>query len=237
MIKKFLVSVVLVNASFSVAQTIDYRREYLDGTEAHNNRVSVSHRFENNFGFALEAKWGNGRVPDNSAMFENFYSRGHELSVNYRHKFNDKITLTPSMSIDAGETNSTYKFNIKGQYQITKKLHTGLRYRYGVKVYDDSNKANNGRGDDHYHQANLSLGYKFNNASVEYDFEYKKTDYPSFKGKEHDSLHNLVVQVPIDKKITPYFEVGYVPFRDPIKDSRYAEDWQMRYRVGIKYHF
>ncbi|HCN96942.1 MAG TPA: porin, partial [Leclercia sp.] len=52
MFKKSLVLASLIGASFAAqAVTVDLRHEYIDtGTNA--DRVAVSHRFENGFGFS-----------------------------------------------------------------------------------------------------------------------------------------------------------------------------------------
>lgn len=220
------------------AATLDYRHEYLDDTEQHADRVRISHRFDNKIGFALEGKWGSKSTTGESNLFENNHSKGHELEVNYSQKINDKFTLAPAAIVDSGHDSTTYKFQIKGVYFLSDSLYTAARYRYGIQNYTSS-----GRDDRHFHQGNFNLGYVFNWGSLEYDFEYQDTDYASLRGNENNYLHNLVVQVPINKTWVPYAELGYVPYRNEEKGgyidgaNKYNNDFQLRYRLGIKYNF
>jgi len=51
------------------AVTVDLRHEFIDGgksDKSNADRVSVSHRFDNGFGFSVEAKWKSGG--DNARM-------------------------------------------------------------------------------------------------------------------------------------------------------------------------
>lgn len=64
MFARSLALATLCAAAFSAsAVTVDLRHEFIDGgkTDKTNaDRVSVSHRFANGFGFSVEAKWKSG---------------------------------------------------------------------------------------------------------------------------------------------------------------------------------
>lgn len=228
----------IVASSSLHAMTLDYRHEYLDDTEQHADRVRVSHRLDNQVGFALEGKWGSKSAAGESNLFENNHSKGHEFEINYSQKINDRFTLAPAAIIDSGNDSTTYKFQVKGTYFLTDSFYAAARYRYGIQNYTSSE-----RDDLHFHQGNFNLGYVFNWGRVEYDFEYKDTDYASLRGNSDSYLHNIVVQVPISKAWVPYAELGYVPYRNEDKGgyvdgaSKYQNDFQLRYRLGIKYNF
>ncbi|WP_162473640.1 oligogalacturonate-specific porin KdgM family protein [Serratia microhaemolytica] len=228
---------VLVSGTLQ-ATTIDYRHEYLADTEQHADRVRISHRFANQLGFALEAKWGSKSSSGDSRLFENNYAKGHEFELSYSYKFDDRLTLTPALVMESASEAATYKSQVKAIYLLTERLYTGARYRYGIQNYTSAARDNR-----HYHQGNVYLGYKFGWANLEYDFEYKDTDYPSLRGKQRTYLHNLVMQIPVNKEWVPYAELGYLPYRNDAKggytngSTKYDNDFQLRYRVGVKYNF
>ena len=101
------------------------------------------------------------------------------------------------------------------------------RYRYGLK---DKVAANTS---DHYHQSDFYIGYTWNQFKFEYDFVFKKTDYQSYKNTHRDYEHNLCVQYKVDSHWTPFAEVGYVPYKPT--GGVYGDEWQARYRIGVKY--
>lgn len=238
-ILKLALIIPVVASSAVQSMTLNYRHEYLDDTEQHADRIRISHRLENKVGFALEGKWGSKSVTGESNIYENNYSKGHEFELNYSYKVNDKFTLAPAAIIDSSSNATTYKFQVKGIYALTDSLYTAARYRYGVQNYTSSVS-----DDRHFHQGNFNLGYRLSWGTVEYDFEYKDTDYADFRGKNNTYLHNLVIQAPINKSWTPFAEIGYVPYRNAdiggyvgSDGSTYNNDFQIRYRVGIKYDF
>lgn len=223
----------LIASSTINAATIDYRHEYLNDTEVNADRIRVSARFANQVGFALEGKWGS-----KSGFLQNNYSKGQEFELNYYYKVDDRLSLTPAVVIDSSSESTTYKMQVKGIYLVTAKFYTGARYRYGLQNYTSPSTDNR-----HFHQGNFYLGYKFDWGNVEYDFEYKNTDYASLRGNKYTYLQNLVIQYPINKAWIPFIELGYVPYRNNDKGGyiyagqKYANDFQVRYRAGIKYNF
>lgn len=235
MLKKTLqVGVLLSPLFFSVyatATTLDYRHEYLNDDEQHADRLRVSHRFDNKISFALEAKWSSNKSGGESHMYDNLVSKGAEFELGYLYPVNNQFSLSPAVIIDSNSDSTTYKFQVKGEYKFTPELSVSARYRYGVKDYERSKN----KDSQHFHQGNFAIAYKFEHFNLSYDFEIKKTDYPAWKGKERDYAHNVVVQVPVNKEWVPFAELGYVPYKST--SSTYKEDWQWRYRVGVKYNF
>ncbi len=95
MFKKSLLLASLISASFAAsAVTVDLRHEYIDsGSNA--DRVAVSHRFDNGFGFSVEAKWKSGGDKADQP-FADVVGNGHEDQISWRWKATDNIALTPA---------------------------------------------------------------------------------------------------------------------------------------------
>lgn len=56
MMKKIAFLLLPLLSSTASAVMVDLRHEYLDDSKANYDRVYISHRFDNGFGFAVEAK-------------------------------------------------------------------------------------------------------------------------------------------------------------------------------------
>ena len=217
------------------ATYIDYRHEWLGDEHRHEDRVKIGHSMQNGTYFSLEGKW---RSRD-GGFGENLSSKGNEVEVGYKYKATKDFVLTPSFALDSGDKDTAYKFSVKAAYNLTDVFNIGTRLRYGVRHYDNSNKPK--KDNQHYWQSNFYLGYKLQDFSLSYDFEYKfDTDYPAYKGKEKDYAHNLNVSWVGNKTWVPYVELGYVSYDDGsyVKNGQtYRDAWQWRYRVGIAYNF
>lgn len=100
MFKKSLLLASLISASFAAsAVTVDLRHEYIDsGSNA--DRVAVSHRFDNGFGFSVEAKWKSGGDKANQP-FADVVGNGHEDQISWRWKATDNIALTLRLQLKA----------------------------------------------------------------------------------------------------------------------------------------
>lgn len=84
MFARSLALAALCGMSFAAsAVTVDLRHEFIDGgksDKSNADRVSVSHRFANGFGFSVEAKWKSGG--DNTSQpYSDFVGNGHEESI------------------------------------------------------------------------------------------------------------------------------------------------------------
>lgn len=98
MFARSLALAALCGMSFAAsAVTVDLRHEFIDGgkTDKTNaDRVSVSHRFANGFGFSVEAKWKSGG--DNTSQpYSDFVGNGHEESISWQWKANKNFSVTP----------------------------------------------------------------------------------------------------------------------------------------------
>lgn len=227
---------VLFGMGYASAATIDYRHEYTARSKEQKDRIRVSHRFDNNISFALEGKWVSKKAAGHSKAhaYSNNVSGGQEFELAYLYKINDQLSLSPAIVIESNSSSTTYKPQIKAEYKVTPQFTFSARYRYGDKVNDRSNASH--PDDQHFHQGNFVFAYKFDSFNVSYDFEVKKLiDYKGWKDKKRDYAHNIVVQVPIDKNWVPFAELGYVTYHAPGTDRK--EDWQVRYRAGVKYNF
>ena len=100
MFARSLALATLCAAAFSAsAVTVDLRHEFIDGgkTDKTNaDRVSVSHRFANGFGFSVEAKWKSGG--DNTSQpYSDFVGNGHEETISWQWKANQNFSVTPGV--------------------------------------------------------------------------------------------------------------------------------------------
>lgn len=227
-----LVTAMLTSFS-SQAAYIDYRHEYLGEEEKREDRIIIGHQMENGLYASLEGKFESGT----GGFLQNLSSKGNEFVVGYKMKPAENFTLAPSFTLDAGEKDTAYKFSLKGTYNLTEKFSLGARARYAIRQYDETS-ANEDR---HYLQANIYVGYKFGDFAATYDYENKfKTDYPAYKGRDYDVVHNLNISWTGNKTWVPYIELGYVSYDDgsyQVDGVNYKSAWQMRYRVGITYNF
>lgn len=210
----------------SQAVTFDYRHEVKPEESMNADRFLISHTFENNLSISSEAKWGGYASGDRP--YDDLVSRGNELGIGYKYKVNDKLDLQPSASIDSGKDASTYKFNLKGSYKLPYNFYIAERYRYGDKEKEATKTT------EHYHQSDFYVGYTWNQFKFEYDFVFKKTDYQSYKNTHRDYEHNFCIQYKVDSHWTPFTEIGYVPYKPT--GGVYGDEWQARYRIGVKYN-
>lgn len=103
MFNKSLVLASLIGASFAAqAVTVDLRHEYIDNG-ANADRVAVSHRFANGFGFSVEAKWKSGGDKADQP-FADVVGNGHEDQISWRWKATDNIALTPAFTIESNDS-------------------------------------------------------------------------------------------------------------------------------------
>lgn len=97
--RNIVVSVIFLAMTFSAsAVTIDIRHEYLDDNKYHRDRIQVSHRFANGFGFFVEGKFKSG---GNSAdkPFSDIVDNGSEYSLNYTYQISPNSVFNPGWSL------------------------------------------------------------------------------------------------------------------------------------------
>ncbi|EGR9015166.1 porin, partial [Vibrio parahaemolyticus] len=174
---RYLTSALLLamTSGLAAAASVDIRHEYVpdrDGDE-HRDRIYVSHRFDNQIGFSVEAKWNykDGHMGN----------AGHETGVSYRWKATDNFSLTPGINIDASPSGaSVFKYNLTGAYKINDEWDVAARIRHGYKNTDDSR----------YNQLNLYANRKFEWGKLGVEAEYKDIHggEGGWKDKGHDQL-------------------------------------------------
>ncbi|KEY58051.1 oligogalacturonate-specific porin KdgM family protein [Serratia sp. DD3] len=218
-------SVVSVQA---MAMSIDLRHEWMDtGKGDHKDRMLVSHRFANGFGFSLEGKWkqdSSDTTPNKP--FNETVSNGTEAVVSYQFNVNDSLSLQPGFSMDSTSSSNGYRPYLRAQYNLTKELYVAARYRYEYKRTPS-------KGSDYdakTNQGDFWIGYTFlNDWQVEYNFLYKSSNQVIFDNDKNDYEHNVKLAYKWDKNWKPYIEVGNV------KQDSYNDNRQTRYRVGVSY--
>jgi hypothetical protein len=236
---KIITSAILIGLTATAAQatSLNLRHEFQDGKgkaeSQHKDRLLLDHRFENGIGLSAEVKWANPK--GEGFDLGELHDAGHEVVVSYNYKVTDTFTLQPAYGADSNTNGITHKFNLKGTQKLSDDLDVALRYRYG-----DANKTeDSGKADSHYHQLNLTSGYKAGDFKFGLDVEYKFEQSSSSGYKGDENYLNLV------SVSTEYsgLESGWRPFAEFAMvsvDAGSAEgkdDYAPRYRVGLKYSF
>ena len=238
--KKTLLSVSLASlfASF-VAQAdtgyINVRHQYAEQTRMHADRAKFGMRLDNGVGLEGELKYKTAGDREDVA-FDNTVGAGHEFTVNYQHKLNDRWTLTPSFAMESDEESTTYKLGMRLGYRITKELSIAGRYRYDSSKLDrdqvDHDVPRNGKDDQKINRYDVYVNYADQGPwAYEYQLTYFDADYVRYDGGTDDYEQNVVVKYKWDKRWAPFFEVG------DIKVNSVDNDRQLRLRVGIQYNF
>ncbi|AHG18756.1 porin [Chania multitudinisentens RB-25] len=214
----------------AAAMSVDLRHEFMDTAKGdHKNRMLVSHRFANGFGFSLEAKWkqdSSDSTPDKP--FHEQVSNGTEAVASYQYKVTDEFSLQPGFSIESNSNNNGYRPFLRAQYNLTKDLYVATRYRYEYK----RTTSKGSDADEKTNRGDFWLGYTFfDDWQTEYNFVYKKSNKVIFDDDKTDYEHNVKLAYKWDKNWKPYIEVGNVK-QDSLNDNR-----QTRYRVGVSYSF
>ncbi|MFU0447768.1 oligogalacturonate-specific porin KdgM family protein [Pseudocitrobacter faecalis] len=231
MLKKTLALAVLCGASFAAsAVTVDLRHEFIDGgkTDKSNaDRVSVSHRFANGFGFSVEAKWKSGG--DNTDKpYADFIGNGHEESISWQWKANKNFSVTPGFNIESNDSRSIYKPNLRVQYSFDSGFYVAARYRYDYTRYP----SNAGKDDDKVNRGDAWAGYVFGDWRTELNYVYARSSEGTARNnnKPYSQEYNVKLAYRWDKNWAPYGEVGNVGVND-------RNDRQTRFRVGVAYTF
>lgn len=170
MFKKSLLLASLISASFAAsAVTVDLRHEYIDsGSNA--DRVAVSHRFDNGFGFSVEAKWKSGGDKADQP-FADVVGNGHEDQISWRWKATDNIALTPAFTIESTDIRTIYKPNLHVQYSFDNGFYVAARYRYEYTRYPSSSN----KDDDKVNRGDAWVGWVLGKVRISRSFLPKLT--------------------------------------------------------------
>lgn len=214
---------------------INVRHQYAEQTRMHADRAKFGMRLDNGVGLEGELKYKTAGDREDVA-FDNTVGSGHEFTVNYQHKLNDRWTLTPSFAMESDEESTTYKMGMRLGYKITKELSIAGRYRYDSSKLDrdkvDHDVPDNGQDDQKIHRYDVYINYANQGPwAYEYQLTYFDANYIRYNGGTDDYEQNAVVKYKWDKRWAPFFEVG------DIKVNSVDSDRQLRLRVGIQYNF
>lgn len=227
MFKKTLAVAVLCCTSIAAhAVTVDLRHEYTDD-EQNKDRVAVSHRFANGFGFGVEAKWKSGGNNPNQPYSE-IVGNGHEENISWQWKANKNFSLTPAFNIESNDSRSIYKPSLRAQYSFDNGFYIAARYRHDYTRYPNNVK----KDDDKVNRGDAWVGYALNDWRFELNYLYKRSEHNiRANNKKWDDEYNMKVAYKLDKNWAPYAELGNV------KGSNTTDERQTRYRVGVAYSF
>ncbi|MEI7189574.1 oligogalacturonate-specific porin KdgM family protein [Dickeya dianthicola] len=230
----------------SMAVTFDYRHEMKDTQNAnHQDRLLISHRFENGFGLSSEVKWkqsSNDNTPNKP--YDEQVSNGTEVTASYLYKFNKMFNAEAGFNLVSDNTGNKYRPYIKGGINFTDDIYYTLRYRPFYQRYSNTINVNGSNGlpaeatNMKGYTITSVLGYKFlDNFTVEYELEYNKNtkagNFGYIYDNDNDNLtHDVKLAYKIDKNWTPYIQVANVEGPSKTTDER-----QTRYRVGVLYNF
>lgn len=207
------------------AVTIDMRHEWLDVSKVNKDRVAISHRFDNGFGFSLETKWKSGGDDQNKA-FNDIVSNGTESTVSYQYKFTPQWFIQPGFTLESSESNSTYKPYLTVGHTFDNDIYLNGRYRY-----EYTRETKKGKDDVKTNRGEFWLGYRYQDWRLEYNYIYKHSDQVRFNNNKWDYEHNLKVLWNYDASWAPYTEVGNV------STSKTTDQRQTRLRIGLQYKF
>ncbi|MCE9982774.1 oligogalacturonate-specific porin KdgM family protein [Leclercia adecarboxylata] len=227
MFKKSLVLASLIGASFAAqAVTVDLRHEYIDtGTNA--DRASVSHRFENGFGFSVEAKWKSGGDKADQP-FSDVVGNGHEDQISWRWKATPNIALTPGFAVESKDSFTIYKPYLHAQYSFDNGFYVAARYRYDYTRYPSSAD----KDDDKVNRGDAWVGWVMGDWRTELNYVYAKSTEGTVRNnnKDYSQEYNVKLAYKIDKNWAPYGEVGNIGVKE-------TDERQTRLRVGVAYSF
>lgn len=227
MMKKIAFLLLPLLSSTASAVMVDLRHEYLDDSKANYDRVYISHRFDNGFGFAVEAKTRSGG-DDQERPFSEFGDNGDEYTLSYQFSTSDFV-IQPGFVLETASSTAIYKPYLRVQYNINDQWWVAVRYRYEYSRNTDSGSEVD-KDDGHMNRGDVWLGYNVGNLGFELNALYKKSDQVIYNNDKDDYEYNFRTSYKIDN-ITPYVEVGNVSV------SSSSEDRQTRFRVGMAYTF
>ncbi|MGP3593854.1 oligogalacturonate-specific porin KdgM family protein [Vagococcus sp. WN89Y] len=233
MLRTFLLATIPFISLATQAVTFDYRHEMNDsGGNNHKDRLLMSHRFANGFGLSLEGKWKGSQNKDQA--YHETVSNGTEVVASYVYKINPTYQLEPGFSLDTSSSSNNYRPYLRGKVNFTNDVSGTLRYR----PYFKRNSGNIGSAkDSHENGYNLTAALSFKlplDFQFDYELDYKKATSAGVliaDNENYDWTHDFKFTYKFDKNWSPYFAIGNV------SGSKYTDERQTRFRVGVKYNF
>lgn len=222
----FSVLAMLVSGNLMAAESlIDLRHDYFDDGKVNKDRIYFSHRFDNQFGFSVEARYKSSGE-DADEPFNELDNNGSEVTVSYRYVINPQFYLIPAFNIDSNSGYTIYKPNLLLGSSLGNGFYLNLRYRYDYTVQD--NEALNNKETGRY---DAWFGYKVGAWKFEYNYVYFHANTEIYNNSHSDYEHDFKIAYSIDKNWVPYIEVGNVSV------NKIQDDRQTRFRVGFQYLF
>ncbi|MFS2225135.1 oligogalacturonate-specific porin KdgM family protein [Pantoea sp. B65] len=220
-----LICGLLLSSLPAAAVTIDLRHEWLDDSKANKDRVLVSHRFDNGFGFSLETKWKSGGEHQDKP-FNDVVGSGTESTISYQFKMSPEWFIQPGFTLESYNSGSIYKPYLTTGYNFKSGIYLNARYRY-----EYTRETEEGEDDEKVNRGEFWLGYRYQDLRFEYNYIYKSSDQIRFDNKKWDYEHNVRVLWNINQNWAPYTEVGNVSVR------KTTDERQTRFRIGVQYSF
>ncbi|EOC0446185.1 Oligogalacturonate-specific porin protein KdgM [Klebsiella variicola] len=221
----------------ALAVSIDYRHEVKDTAEnSQKDRLLISHRFSNGFGLSSEVKWktGDSDAESNKVYHENV-SDGYEVVPSYLYRLNKLFALEGGINLAVDSSYTNYRPYVKSYVYFTDDLNWSLRLRPFYKRYSGNINTEKDTQEKGVTVTSV-VSYRLpGNWGMEYELEYHKTNSeyysPVADNKDYQWTHDIKVSYAIDKNWKPYVAVANVP------GSKYTDERQTRYRVGVTYSF
>lgn len=227
-----ITTVVSINAS---AVSFDYRHEMTDKVgNTHKDRLLMSNRFANGFGLSMEGKWKGYNDSKDKAFNENV-SNGLEVTASWLYKFDKTFAAEGGFNLVSESGSSNYRPYIRGEAKVVDDVVVSLRYRPFYKRYSSNIGTTKDTSETGYTLTSY-ISYDFlQNFNLTYEIEYHKSNSADFtpiaNNESYDWTHDFKLAYKIDKNWKPYAAIGNV------SGSKYTDERQTRYRVGVVYSF
>ncbi|MEM6160673.1 oligogalacturonate-specific porin KdgM family protein [Erwinia sp. P6884] len=222
--KKSLLLLLPLVATSAHAVYVDVRHEYLDDSKANYDRAYISHRFDNGFGFAIEAISKSGGDDTNKA-FNDMEVQGNEYTASYQFT-SGAVAWQPGIVLETGNGYSVYKPYFRATWKLDDSWWLGARYRY-----EYIRRSSDIRDDDTINRMDVWAGYRWNNFDWTLEGIYKKADkYDLYNNGKNNYEYNFRTAY-LTGNWSPFIEVGNVSVRST------SDERQTRFRIGVGYTF
>ncbi len=156
------------------------------------------------------------------------------MVASYVYKINPTFQIEPGFSLDSSSSSNNYRPYLRGKVNITSDVGATLRYRPYFQA-----QLRQYRHHKRYQRKRLQpdrrhLRKLFNDYQLDYELDYKHATSAGVliaDNENYDWSHDFKLTYKLDKNWSPYVAVGNV------SGSKYTDERQTRYRVGVKYNF
>lgn len=233
MLRTLLIAILPFITLATHAVTFDYRHEMNDsGGNNHKDRLLMSHRFANGFGLSLEGKWKGSQ--DKDKAYHETLSNGTEVVASYVYKINPTFQLEPGFSLDSSSSANNYRPYLRGKVNFDSDVSATLRYRPYFKR-NSNNIGTNKQTSENGYNLTAAISWKlFKDYQLDYELDYKHATSAGVLIADNENYawtHDVKLTYKLDKNWSPYAAIGNV------SGSKYTDERQTRYRLGVKYNF